>query len=254
MKKATFILVTAILVGLGVLSVTAQDQCTTLIDSADALHDAFRIQEALQVYEKAYNMCPNRYETLMKYTRELNNAGEEAEGDQAKSLFEQSLKHADKMVSQYPDSMMSHFLIAASAGNLALHTGGRRKVELSRTIEASAKKAIQLDSTYAPSYVILGQYYFEVATASSFLKTIGRLFFGDLPEGSLQDALNVLQKALELEPDNIYGHLAIARTYLELDQTQKAVSHLEKIQNIPITDHQHEELKKTAQQLLSSVT
>ena len=114
---------------------------------------------------------------MMKTTRALNDIGEDIGGRKGADFFIRALKYTDTMQFKYPDSLQSYFLRAAAAGNLALYKGGKTKVELAKTVETNAKKAISIDSTYAPSHVILGIYYRQVAMAGRFQKSLARLLY-----------------------------------------------------------------------------
>ncbi len=233
-------------------SLFAQNQCPpdSLLAAADNAYEAYENAQALETYREAYRRCPDSYEALMKLTRAYNDVAEEVQEDNAEDIFRVALRHADTLRQKYPDSMMGYFLSAAVAGNLARTSGGEQKVRLSRVVEKNARKAIELDSTYSPSYVILGSYYREVATTGGWLKTIARLLYGELPDGSLEDSRRVLEKALELDPENPYAHLAMAETLLEMDKDPSARDHLQTVLELPVTSHYDPVLKREARELL----
>lgn len=151
-------------------------QCRQLLDSGDVFYNKFLDQKAYGFYSKALATCPD-YESMMKTTRALNDIGEDIGGRKGADFFIRALKYTDTMQFKYPDSLQSYFLRAAAAGNLALYKGGKTKVELAKTVETNAKKAISIDSTYAPSHVILGIYYRQVAMAGRFQKSLARLLY-----------------------------------------------------------------------------
>jgi tetratricopeptide (TPR) repeat protein len=227
--------------------------CDSLVAIGDSLFDAFENRAALDAYTDAHRQCPERYEPFMKQVRALIDVGEEAPQDQRRRWFDEALKRTDALKQMAPDSLQSWFLAAAASGNLAQIVGGRTRVQVSRLVVDNAERAIAIDSTYDPSFVILGTYYREVATASDFLKFLAELVFGGVPEGSLEDSRRVLQQALRLNPRNMYAHLEMARTNLAMGNQQQAIPHLEKVLSLPVTNHYHPELKDQAKAILQNL-
>lgn len=243
-----------LLAGLTVMvpAVTAEEsnKCNSLMEKGDEFYGDFQNKEALDAYGKAHEECPGRYEPLMKYTRALNDVGEDT-GDH--EYYRKALDRAGDMKKQYPDSMMSWFLAAASAANLADNSGPQQKVKLSSQVDENIRKAIAMDSSYAPAHVVLGGYLQRVATTGDFVKGLARMFLGDVPEASLEEAENHLRTALSLEPNNMFAHLELARTLISANQEQEGQKHLRRVLELPVTNHQHPQLKDEARQLLSEI-
>lgn len=231
----------------------AQDRCPpdSLLARGDSAYLRYDNNQSLDFYRNARQTCPGSYEALMKLTRAYTDVAEETEDDaKADAIFRVALRHADTLRSVYRDSMMGYFLTAAIAGNLAQQSGGERKVKLSRVVEENARKAIERDSTYSPSYVILGSYYRQVATTGGWLKSIARLLYGELPDGTLEDSYRVLNKAVQLDQENPYAHLELAKTLSEMGREEQADKHLRTVIELPISSHYDKELKKEARSLL----
>ena len=229
----------------------ANAACDSLIARGDSLYERFDNRGALQHYLDARRKCPEVYEPLMKTARAYNDVGEDAGGKDAGTYYRSAYQYADTLVKRYPDSLMSHFMMAAAAGNLALFAGPREKVELTKTIERSAKRAIELDPDYDPAYVILGSYYRHVAQSSDVLKFLARTIFGSAPEGTLEQSEEFLRKAVTLNDRNIFAHLELGKTLLAMDEQAGARKHLRQAADLPVTNHQHKQLKREARELLS---
>ncbi len=231
-----------------VVSAEETPKCESLLRKADEYYKDFQNKEALEMYREAHEQCPDRYEPLMKFTRALNDVGEDT-GEH--EYYRKALDKAEQMKEEYPDSMMSWFLAGATAANLADNSGPQQKVRLSSKVNDNIRKAIALDSNYAPARVVLGGYLQRVATTGDFVKSLARMFLGDVPEASLEEAEGHLRRALELEPDNMFAHLELARTLISANQKNEAREHLQKVLDLPVTNHQHPQLKKEARQLMS---
>jgi len=227
--------------------------CAELIDFGDAAYARFDNHAALENYTKAQQACPNQYEPLFKTIRATISCGLDKGGKEGARLISLGLNGTDTMVQRYPDSLQTHFLRAVAAGNLARASKGRQKVKLARIVDEHARKAIAIDSSYAPAYTILGCYYYEVAVAGKTIKAIARLIYGKFPEGTLEDSERTLLKALQLDPTSIYAHLQLAKTYIAMKRKQDARNQLCIIENLPETFHLDPELKMQARQLIAKL-
>jgi tetratricopeptide (TPR) repeat protein len=223
--------------------------CKADLDSGDLYYKIFDDKKAYAFYSKALSNCPD-YESLMETTRALIDIGEDVDGKEDADYFTRALAFTDSMQKKFPDSLQSYFLKAAAAGNLAIHKSGKAKIELARTIESNTKKALLIDSTYAPAHVILGAYYRQVATINKFSKTIAKAIYGKIPEGTLKDSEEELTKALTYDNSNIFAHYELAQTLYSMDRKKEAKEQLQTVLTLPNNNNQAEQIKKSAEQLL----
>jgi regulator of microtubule dynamics protein 3 len=244
MTKAKFVLFLFILTAGYSGSLRAED-CDIHLNNGDNYYQHFENLEALEEYEKAYEICPERFESLVKLTRAYNDVGEDIKGTssngtmpvEAEIYFQKALQHSKLLRDNFPKNSETYFLLALSQGNISVYKGGKDKVKYGRNVEEFVKKAIELDPNFAPSYVILGIYYRKVAGLNGLVKTVAKSFLGGLPEGTLQDSEKVLLKALELSPDSPYVHFDLAQTYEEMGQRDKAIEHYNRVIELPLVDH-----------------
>lgn len=249
MKTVIIILVTMSMQNLG----AELPGCRELLDSGDFYYSGFNNVIALDWYRRAFLQCPDNYEPLMKMARAYIDVGEEGATGKPESLFVTGLRFADTLRQKYPDSSQSYFLTSVAAGNLCLIRKGARRVRLIRMVEHNAAKAIELAPDFAPAYIVLGIYYREVAIANPILKMLARLLLGGIPDGTLKESEQTLQKALALSPDNIFALFELARTDLLLGKKNEAIVHLKRSRNSKPAWHEDEKLKQKSEQLLQSL-
>lgn len=230
--------------------ITRAQNCKTDIDSGDIYFKTFINSKAYEFYSKALKNCDG-YEALFKTTRALNDLGEEKSGNEAAKYLQMALNYSDTMQKKFPDSVQSYFLKAASAGELANHKSGRTQIELAREIYNNAKKAIKVDSSFAPAHVIIGSYYREVALAGSIKMKVARAMYGGIPGGTLKDSKMELEKAVNLDNQNIFAHFELAKTYHALKDNQNARNQLNIVLSLPNLISQSSKVKKEAQQFLN---
>lgn len=209
-----------------------------LVKQADDYYDAFDNRDAMQLYEKAWHEDPTNVHVLTRLTWTCNNIGEELDSRESEPYFAQAIGYAEKLKELAPDQALTWFLSAITSGNLGLYRGGREKVTLSRHVAEDAERAIALDPSFSPGYVVLGVYYREVAQLNWALRMVARHLLGGLPEGTLEGAEKMLLKGIEKEPGNVYAHYQLALTYEAMKQPDKAIRYYRNVISLPVVDHQ----------------
>ncbi len=210
------------------------------IEKGDKYYNDFSNLSALKEYTKAYGLDPENFEVLMKITRAYNDVGEDYKEQgsvEAEGYFIKAFEHSEIMKELFPQRGETYFFMAVTRGNLALFKGGKEKVKLGRDVEKYARKAIEIKPDYGEPYVALGVYYREVANLNWFLKKFAKAFFGGLPDGTNEDSLNMLLKAEELLPENVYVQFELGKTYKEIGNKEKMKEHFDKALKLPNTDH-----------------
>ena len=218
----------------------------SIIEKGDKYYNDFNNLGALKEYTKAYGLDPKNFEVLMKITRAYNDVGEDLKEQgsaEAEGYFIKAFEHSEIMKELFPERGETFFFMAATRGNLALFKGGRDKVKLGRDVEKYARKAIELKPDYGEPHVALGVYYREVANLNWFLKKFVKAFFGGLPDGTNEDSLNMLLKAEELLPENVYIQFELGKTYKEIGNKEKMREHFLKALDLPNTDHRDKYFK-----------
>ena len=179
-----------------------------------------------------------------------------AEGDEetAKVHFEEAILKAQALVNTYPDSSQSHFMLAATMGNLAQFESGKEKVVIGRLVEKHSRMAISLDSTWAYPYVSLGLYFRELTRLSWLEKTLAKVFYGRIPNITEEDVLDLLMRAAEIKPDFPFLHYEIAMTYMMFDNQKEALKHFDILVGLQPETSQDVRNQENAQKLMASMS
>ncbi len=232
--KTVFIFITMFLIPLfKILPNNFEDY----IQRGDASFSSFDNHSALNNYLEAYKLDSASYEVLYRLARSYNDLGEEyyeyRMKDSSEAMIKKAIKFSEKLETNYPDSAASYAYLAMSYGNQALYEGGKTKIKLAHKIEENAKKSLQINPNLYLSYVILGIYYRQIADLSWFEKIFANTFFGDVPEGTFDQSVDMFKKALELKPGTIVASFQLALTYKAMDKTDKEKQLLEKLITYP---------------------
>ena len=228
-----------------------------ILNRGDSAYRAFDNEHALNLYQKAFSE-DSSFSIRLRLSRTHYDYGldllAQSKESSAKVHFEQSILHAQYLVDTYPDSAQSHFMLAATIGNLAQFESGQQKVVIGRMVETHSRKAISLDSTWAYPYVSLGIYFRELSRLGWIEKTLAKVFYGRIPDVSEQEVLDLLLRAAEIKPDFPFLHYEIAMTYLMFNQPGEAVNHFNILVSLPPETSQDVRNQKNAQRLITSLS
>ncbi len=229
---------------------TAQDW----IAEGDSLYAKFDNAGALQAYAKAVQLDSANCEALWKLARAYVDVGETKKSKkERKRDYLTAEQLARKAVSLCPDSANTHFILAVAVGRVALLTGGKKKVELSREVKEEAEKAIAIDPNHDGALHVLARWHREVANLSGFLKMAAKVIYGGLPPASNEKAVEYFKRAIAVNPDHINHHLELGRTYQMMKKYDLARQEYEKVLQLPVKDADDPEHKEEAKKLLEKI-
>lgn len=240
----------------GATAAEPSPEVAALLAAGDAAMQALDTAKAAEAYEKAADLAPERYDAAARATLALRDAGDElkARGDKAaEGYFERASARAKDLLARFPDRAEAHYLAASTSGQLALYRGAREKVRLSREIEREAKAAIALDPSDGRPHAVLGVYYREVANANGFTKMLAKTLLGGLPDGTNEDSVRELRRAVEIDPKDLYATFELARTYRVMKKADEEKAALHAVLELPVRFQRDPRLKTQAEARLAAI-
>lgn len=251
--KHLFILPVLLLTGLAVHYADLND-ANELVKQANELKENAKEEEALELYLEALNHDTENYDALWNASFLHSTIGFRFDNeDRQKDYFEYAVEFAEKAIESYPDSAHPYYAMAVAKGRMADVVGTRTRISLAHEVEENVKKAIDIKPDHAPSWHLYGVWQSEVANVSRAERTAARFISRGLPDGSNETAVEYLEKAMELDPENLLIPMDMARHYLRIGEDDEAIPWLEKVIEMePLTmddpDHQ-----KEAEELLAEL-
>ncbi len=207
------------------------------IMEGDEYFSSFDNHSALNSYLDAYKLDPDSYAVLYRLARSYNDLGEEyyeyRKKDSSEIMIKKAIEFSEKLKNHYPDSAASYAYLAMSYGNQALYEGGKGKIKLAHKIEENAKKSLNINPSQYLSYIILGIYYRQIADLSWFERIFANTFFGDVPEGTFNQSVEMFKKALDVKPGTIVASYQLALTYGLMGQKEKEKKLLQELLTYP---------------------
>lgn len=236
-----------------ILASSPKNDVTLLLAQGDEHFGNFDNFSALESYKKAFELAPHEFETLVRMARVHNDIGRSMlwRNDSAEVWYKKAVEFAEVLVEKYPDRADSHFWIAITRGSLVPFLSVQEKLDVGKFVVEHARKAVEIDSTFGPAYVVLGILYREAAKLKWYERVIANVVFGGSLPGTIEDSELVLLRALELNPNDIFAHFELARTYQFLELDEKAKILLE--QSLTIRPHSFREMdqQRMAQRFLT---
>ena len=208
------------------LLVMAQPEDTEKTSLADSLYSTFQEEEALELYREILEEDPQNYTALWRssflYSRIGNRFNRE---EDKKDYFNRAIELAERALKIDSTDAESNFVMAVAMGRKALISGARDRVAASRDIKKYADRALDIDSKHAGAWHVLGRWHFKVANLSWVERTAANTLFGGIPgDATNQKAADAIQKAIDLNGQNILYYLDLAKVYEEMGHDQQAIA------------------------------
>lgn len=226
MTRRNFLL--ALLLGCSILATASDKRYFEHLAKGDEYYRSFDNASALLEYEQAYKLAPSDPEVLVRMIRIHNDIGRLLpwRSDSAETWYNKALEYAEDFKEKFPDRAEAHFWMALTRGSLVSFRGTQEKLEIGKAVERYARKAVEIDSTFGPAYVILGIIYREAARLRWYERLIANVVFGGSLPGTIEDSERVLQKAIDLNRNDLFAHYELSRTYSYLENKEKTIEHL----------------------------
>ena len=202
----------------------AQD-VNVLLKEAQQQESVFRENEAFLKYAQVVRLQPSNLTALCKCSELCTYIGGR-EKDKAKKgdYFKAAKTYATAALKLNPNSTEANTVMAMAIGRLTLLASGKDKIASVNDIKAYADKAIRLDPSNFKAYHVLGKWNYEISNLNFLERTLAKLFYGDVPKASLQDAISNYEKARALNPGYVLNYLELAKAYYRNDDKKKAIA------------------------------
>jgi tetratricopeptide (TPR) repeat protein len=228
---------------------------TDLLREALAAEARLETKRALALFHAAERQRPDDPFLLQKIARQYSDLVVELPtAAEQRSAVERALDYARRAVALAPHRAENVLSVAICFGKLALLSGPRDQVRYSRLMRDEAERALALDPSYAWAHHLLGRWHYEVAGLGATARLFVKLFYGGLPAASFGAAVRHLQRAVELEPDQLSHHLELGFAHLAAHEPAQARAAFAAGLALPSREKHDESAKARARAALASLT
>ena len=174
--------------------------------------------------EQLYNKYPQNTDVLLRLSITHHYLSESAmkkslDKENALKAFEYALK-AFNIEPDNPDILKWYVI---TLGKTVEEDTIRNQIEQSKNIKNIALKVIDLLPDDEFCYSVMGQWHYKLADLGRASRRIASILFSEPPKGSFQEAQYFFEKSLEKNSDYIGTYYWLGKTYLKLNQEQKAI-------------------------------
>jgi len=217
--------------------------------AGDSAYTALQPAAALAHYEAAIARDSADYEALWKASRSLADLAE-YEGDKAKraEMYRRAEDLAGRAVKIKPADAEAHFHLARALGRVALSHGPKDRVKYGKAVREEALEALRLDPDHPGALHVMGMWHAEVRRLPRIARFFARSFLGGqiLSSAEWSEAVRLLSRAVEVDPQRLAHHLDLARIYRDIDQRDQARVHYQHVIDGPATDYNDAHYKREA--------
>ena len=219
---------------------------------AAALVNSFKDSEALAVYQDILKAVPNHYLALWQATVLSVKIGSRYSDETRKSAyFDAARQYADRALQLRPEGGESNYAVALALFHQAtLYKAGAR-LEAFRDLRPHVYLATEHRPDLPEAWQLLGRWQYRVSHYNLLERVYSKLLLGGVPEGgNSREAMSDLEKAHELDPQNLPFCYDLARMYRYQGRRQRAIAILRVAEKIPTITSEDLVLSRLCRQML----
>ncbi|HEY7407651.1 MAG TPA: hypothetical protein VH638_05250 [Gemmatimonadaceae bacterium] len=215
----------------------------------DEAYSALRPVEAVAHYEAAIAEDSAGYDALWKASRSLADLAEyEPDKEKRADMYRRAERLARLAVAVNPSDAEAHFHLARAVGRVALSHGPKDRVKYGKVVREEALEALRLDPDHPGALHVMGMWHAEVRRLPGIARFFAKSFLGGQILGSAKwdEAVRLLSRAVEVDPERLAHHLDLARIYRDIGQAEQARMHYQHVIDGAATDYNDEHYKAEA--------
>ena len=211
----------------------AQD-ADALLREAQQQESQFKELDAFVKYSQVVRLQPSNLAVLCKCSELcIYIGGREKDKTKKADYFKAAKTYATAALRVNPNSSEANVVMSMAIGRLTLIASGKDKIASVNDVKLYADRAIKLDPSNFKAYHVLGKWNYEISNLNFLERTLAKLFYGDVPKASLEDAIANYEKARSINPAYVLNYLELAKAYYRNDNKKKAIELLNAMMPLP---------------------
>ena len=171
-----------------------------------------------------------------------------------KTYYDMSRDYADKALALNANSADANYAKALAASKQTEVEPENKKIVANvKDINIYATKALAINPNHGRANYVLGKWHFEMASLMWAKRAALKVFFGGMPEASIEDAIKYMEKTRTLEPYFVRNFLDLAKAYKYDNKPAKAIEVLTQLVKLPNRTADDASLKAEGKKLLSEM-
>lgn len=235
-------------------SVNAQE-INVLLKEADNLEKQLKEPEALEKYKQVLLQNPTHLKSLVKLA-ELNVAigNRQTDKNSKRLYYETAMSFANRAFQADSNQADASYAMSMVAGKMTdVESENKKIVAYVKDVKFYADRALSINPNHAKANYTLGKWHYEMANLSGIKKVAVKLFYGGLPDGTLDDAIRYMEKCKSLEPYFVSNYLDLAKAYKDNRRPAEAMEVLNRLVKLPTRTTDDITYKAEGSKLLASM-
>lgn len=234
----------------------AQD-INVMLKEAENLEFQLKEPESLEKYKQVLTLDSNNIKALTKCAELTAMIGarfiKEKEKPYKKSFYQTAYQYAAKAVAKDSNSADANYVLAFTSNKMGdVEQEQKKLVEYIKDTKKYALKTVSLNANYAKANYILGKWNLDMLNLQPFKKAAIKVFYG-VPDGSLEKAIEYMEKCKKQDQYYMLNYLDLAKAYQQDYQPPKAIEVLQKMVKLPLRTADDAALKEEGKKMLTEL-
>jgi tetratricopeptide (TPR) repeat protein len=233
---------------------SAAESVDILVEKGKAFERKFQANDALPLYLSAEKVEPKNPQLLVRIARQYRYLMTDASGNQEKlRLGYIALDYSTRAAACGPKDCDAQLAPAITLGKMLPYLPTKQQVAASPRIKESVDKALAVDSHNDTAWHVLGRWNRVLAEVSSAKRFVAGMIYGQLPNGSFEEAEQDMKKAIAINPHRLMHYIELGRIYAEMGRKQEAREFINKGLAMPDTEKDDPETKQRGRETLAKL-
>lgn len=234
--------------------VFAQD-AAVLLKEGQNLDRALKEDEAFEKYKQVLLLSADNVPSLIRCAElSAGIGGRQTDKKAKKTYYDMSRDYADKALAINANSADANYVRAVAAGKQTEVEAENKKIVANvKDIKVYADKALDINPNHGKANYVLGKWHYEMVSIGWAKKAALKVFFGGMPEATIEDAVKYMEKARTLEPYFVLDYLDLAKAYKYNNKPAKAIEVLNQLIKLPNRTADDASLKSEGKKMLSEM-
>src|SRR6476619_1898916 len=239
-----------LLVGVGF----AAESAAALVEKGKAFERKFQAKDALPFYLSAEKVEPKNPQLLVRIARQYRYLMTDASGNQEKlRLGHIALDYSTRAAACGPKDCDAQLAPAITLGKMLPYLPTKEQAAASPRIKVSVDKALAIDPHNDTAWHVLGRWNRVLADVSSAKRLVAGVIYGQLPQGSYEEAEQAMKKAITLNPNRLMHYIELGRIYAQMGRTEEARKYIQKGMAMPDKEKDDPGMKEIGKQILQKL-
>ncbi len=224
----------------------------SIIKQAEQYEASMNDAKAINKYKEALNLEPANIYLLCKCSELCSMIGGRYKSDIKKmtDYYTAAKVYADLALKLNPIHSEANFVMSLVVGRTAMQKGGKEKIDAVKDIRKYAELAIRYNPENFKAWHVMGKWFYELSDLNFFERSAVKLFYGPLPEASINDAISAYEKSKKINPSLLLNYLELAKAYKKNSEGHKARLLLKTMLTLPLKTEDDPSIKTEGTVLL----